>query len=100
MRSKDEQIEKLLDKISTLFNYNAQFAHENEKLQKEKMILAENFHAINQRLSEIQLKGCEKCANVNGEQAKHTDLQTEAQELRNDVKMMKVGQQASGELRK
>jgi centrosomal protein CEP89 len=94
MRSKDEQIEKLLDKISTLFNYNAQFAHENEKLQKEKMILAENFHAINQRLSEIQIKGCEKCANVDKAQAtvkqKHDDLQTEAQELRDDVKMMKV----------
>jgi centrosomal protein CEP89 len=94
LQSKDEQIEKLLDKIATLFNYNAQFAHENEKLQKDKLILADSFHAINQKLNEIQTGDCEKCTeleqNYTLTKKQHEKSYNEAHELRNDVKMLKV----------
>lgn len=83
VRSKDHQIAKLVDKITTLFECNSKFAVEHEKLQKEYLQLQQNLKA----LESIQPKSCETCGQF--EQERET-LAKENGDLRNDIKMMKI----------
>lgn len=73
MQEKDDQIEKLVERLAVLHSHNEQFANENDQLKS---------------------KECESCKEfVNKERhLRETDLQLrkENEELRDDVKMMKT----------
>lgn len=87
LQTKDEQIEKLIEKLSSLYNYNNQFAVENDKLQSEVLSLRESF-------DEIKTKSCESCALLkNTKQIYEEDREKYTksnQDLNNDIKMMKT----------
>ena len=74
LKSKDVQIEKLIEKITILFESNNQFAVENEKLH-------DNLQKAFNKIQELEsINSCENC----------DTLLKESQELRNDLKMMKI----------
>ncbi|XP_065091957.1 protein Cep89 homolog [Ochlerotatus camptorhynchus] len=83
VRAKDHQISKLMQKITTLFECNNQFAIENEKLQKEYQQIQQNLKA----LESVQPKSCETCGQFENERE---TLAKENGDLRNDIKMMKI----------
>ncbi|KFB47420.1 AGAP011398-PA-like protein [Anopheles sinensis] len=83
LRSKDEQIAKLVEKLSTVFECNNQFAVEHEKLQKDYQQAMQNLHT----LQGIKAKSCDQCASFETER---DQLAKENGDLRNDVKMMKI----------
>uniref|UniRef100_A0A182JVB2 Uncharacterized protein n=1 Tax=Anopheles christyi TaxID=43041 RepID=A0A182JVB2_9DIPT len=80
---KDQQIAKLIKKLTAVFECNNQFAVEHEKLQKEYQQTVQNLRT----LETIQAKSCENCASF---EAVRTQLVKENADLRNDVKMMKI----------
>lgn len=87
LQTKDEQIEKLIEKLSSLYNYNNQFAVENDKLQSEVLSLRESF-------DELKSKSCGNCAllkdtNKIYEEDREKYTKTN-QDLNNDIKMMKT----------
>lgn len=83
LRVKDHQISKLIEKITTLFECNNQFAIQNEKLQREYQQIQQNLKA----LESIQPKSCENCAaHENNREA----FLKEHGDLKNDLKMMKI----------
>ncbi|XP_055597020.1 protein Cep89 homolog [Uranotaenia lowii] len=83
IKAKDHQIAKLVEKITTLFECNSQFATENEKLQKDYLELQQNMKA----LQSMKAKSCESCAEFENDREL---LAKENSDLRNDVKMMKI----------
>ncbi|XP_053688894.1 protein Cep89 homolog [Sabethes cyaneus] len=83
VRAKDHQINKLVEKITTLFECNNQFAIENEKLQKEYQQVQQNLKA----LETTKPKSCDSCAEFGHERE---NLAKENGDLRNDIKMMKI----------
>lgn len=83
VRAKDHQISKLIQKISTLFECNNQFAIENEKLQQEHQQIQQNLKA----LESVQPKSCETCGQFENERE---TFAKENGDLRNDIKMMKI----------
>ncbi|XP_055531313.1 protein Cep89 homolog [Wyeomyia smithii] len=83
VRAKDHQITKLVEKITTLFECNNQFAIENEKLQKEYQQVQQNLKA----LENAKAKSCDSCAEFEHERQ---TLAKENGDLRNDIKMMKI----------
>lgn len=89
IQTKDEQIEKLIEKLSSLYNYNNQFAVENDKLQSEVLTLRENFEEL-----KLKSKSCENCVLLrNTKQIYEEDREKYTktnQDLANDVKMMKT----------
>uniref|UniRef100_A0A182P544 Uncharacterized protein n=1 Tax=Anopheles epiroticus TaxID=199890 RepID=A0A182P544_9DIPT len=80
---KDQQIAKLIKKLTAVFECNNQFAVEHEKLQKDYRQAVQNLRT----LETIQARSCESCA---GFEAERTQLAKENADLRNDVKMMKI----------
>lgn len=87
LQTKDEQIEKLIEKLSSLYNYNNQFSVENDKLQSEVLSLRENF-------DDLKSRSCENCALLkNTKQIYEEDREKYTktnQDLNNDIKMMKT----------
>ncbi|XP_058464686.1 protein Cep89 homolog isoform X2 [Malaya genurostris] len=83
IQAKDRQITKLIDKITTLFECNNQFAIENEKLQKEYQQVQLNLKA----LEDSKAKSCENCETRESEREV---LLKENGDLKNDIKMMKI----------
>uniref|UniRef100_A0A182IMR3 Uncharacterized protein n=1 Tax=Anopheles atroparvus TaxID=41427 RepID=A0A182IMR3_ANOAO len=83
LRSKDQQIAKLVEKLSAVFECNNQFAVEHEKLQKDYQQAVQNLHT----LETIKAKSCDRCGSFETEQ---DQLVKENGDLRNDVKMMKI----------
>ncbi|XP_062565831.1 protein Cep89 homolog [Armigeres subalbatus] len=83
VRAKDHQISKLVEKITTLFECNSQFAVEHEKLQKEYKQLEQNLKA----LESAQPKSCETCGQFESEREM---LSKDNGDLKNDIKMMKI----------
>uniref|UniRef100_A0A182MG73 Uncharacterized protein n=1 Tax=Anopheles culicifacies TaxID=139723 RepID=A0A182MG73_9DIPT len=80
---KDQQIAKLIKKLTAVFECNNQFAVEHEKLQKEYQQAIQNLRT----LETIQAKSCDRCASFDAER---NQLAKENGDLRNDVKMMKI----------
>ncbi|XP_053659489.1 protein Cep89 homolog [Anopheles marshallii] len=80
---KDQQIAKLIKKLTAVFECNNQFAVEHEKLQKEYQQAVQNLRT----LETIQAKSCDRCASFDAER---NQLAKENGDLRNDVKMMKI----------
>uniref|UniRef100_A0A182WG24 Uncharacterized protein n=1 Tax=Anopheles minimus TaxID=112268 RepID=A0A182WG24_9DIPT len=80
---KDQQIAKLIKKLTAVFECNNQFAVEHEKLQKEYQQAVQNLRT----LETIQAKSCDRCASFD---ADRNQLAKENGDLRNDVKMMKI----------
>uniref|UniRef100_A0A182QS97 Uncharacterized protein n=1 Tax=Anopheles farauti TaxID=69004 RepID=A0A182QS97_9DIPT len=83
LRSKDQQIAKLIEKLTAVFECNSQFAVEHEKLQNEYQQVVQNLRT----LETIQAKSCDRCATFDAEREQ---LAKENGDLRNDVKMMKI----------
>uniref|UniRef100_A0A182RB80 Uncharacterized protein n=1 Tax=Anopheles funestus TaxID=62324 RepID=A0A182RB80_ANOFN len=83
MQLKDQQIAKLIKKLTAVFECNNQFAVEHEKLQKEYQQAVQNLRT----LETIQAKSCDRCAAFDAER---NQLAKENGDLRNDVKMMKI----------
>ncbi|XP_049546774.1 protein Cep89 homolog [Anopheles darlingi] len=83
LRSKEQQIGKLVEKLTSVFECNNQFAIEHERLQKDYQQVVQNLHT----LETTQAKSCERCAANDTA----TELLTkENGDLRNDLKMMKI----------
>uniref|UniRef100_A0A182YD91 Uncharacterized protein n=1 Tax=Anopheles stephensi TaxID=30069 RepID=A0A182YD91_ANOST len=80
---KDQQIAKLIKKLTAVFECNNQFAVEHEKLQKEYQQAVQNLRT----LETIQARSCDRCASSDAERSQ---LVKENSDLRNDVKMMKI----------
>uniref|UniRef100_A0A182SZV1 Uncharacterized protein n=1 Tax=Anopheles maculatus TaxID=74869 RepID=A0A182SZV1_9DIPT len=83
IHQKDQQIAKLIKKLTAVFECNNQFAVEHEKLQKQYQQAIQNLRT----LETIQAKSCERCALADAERCQ---LVKENSDLRNDVKMMKI----------
>ncbi|XP_050080441.1 protein Cep89 homolog [Anopheles maculipalpis] len=83
IHSKDQQIAKLIKKLTAVFECNNQFAVEHEKLQKEYQQAVQNLRT----LETIQAKSCDRCASSDAERCQ---LVKENSDLRNDIKMMKI----------
>lgn len=83
LQLKDQQIAKLIKKLTAVFECNNQFAVEHEKLQKEYQQAVQSLRT----LEAIQAKSCDSCA---GFEAERSLLTKENADLRNDVKMMKI----------
>ncbi|XP_053669739.1 protein Cep89 homolog [Anopheles nili] len=83
LRSKDQQIAKLIDKLTAVFECNNQFAVEHEKLQKDYQRVVQNLRT----LETIQPKSCDRCAESETERGA---VAKESADLRNDLKMMKI----------
>uniref|UniRef100_A0A6E8W2M9 Uncharacterized protein n=1 Tax=Anopheles coluzzii TaxID=1518534 RepID=A0A6E8W2M9_ANOCL len=83
LQLKDQQIAKLIKKLTAVFECNNQFAVEHEKLQKEYQQAVQSLRT----LEAIQAKSCDRCA---GFEAERSLLTKENADLRNDVKMMKI----------
>lgn len=80
---KDDQIEKLVEKLSSLIEFNQQFAKENDRLLSERTKLIEVVDQLNQRIAD----GCHECTNARQSFEK---CGKENVDLKNDVKMLKV----------
>lgn len=73
MQEKDEQIEKLVERLTILHSHNEQFAAENDRLKSKECESCKELSNSEQRLRETSLQ-----------------LRKENDELRDDVKMMKT----------
>lgn len=73
MQEKDEQIEKLVERLTVLHSHNEQFAAENDQLKSKECESCKDLLNYDQRLKENSLQ-----------------LRKENEELRDDVKMMKT----------
>lgn len=94
LMSKDVYIEKLIDKIKTLFECNNEYADETERLQREKILLIQNFNNLQENYDSFQAKTCENCillqsAKGDIEEENHQYI-SENRNLKNDLKMMKI----------
>ncbi|XP_058835371.1 protein Cep89 homolog [Topomyia yanbarensis] len=83
LRARDRQITKLIEKITTLFECNNQFAIENDKLQKEYQQAQQNLKV----LEDSKGKPCDNCGVYENER---DALMKENSDLKNDIKMMKI----------
>uniref|UniRef100_A0A336MVC3 CSON008177 protein n=1 Tax=Culicoides sonorensis TaxID=179676 RepID=A0A336MVC3_CULSO len=90
LQIKDDQIEKLVEKLSSLIEYNQQFSKENDRLISERTKLIEIVDDLNAKLKEE----CSDCKKVNEELANvrqsFEKCGKENINLKNDVKMLKV----------
>ncbi|XP_050095468.1 protein Cep89 homolog isoform X2 [Anopheles aquasalis] len=83
LRSKEQQIGKLVEKLTSVFECNNQFAIEHERLQKDYQQVVQNLRT----LETSQAKSCERCA---AHDTATEQLTKENADLRNDLKMMKI----------
>ncbi|XP_037951314.1 protein Cep89 homolog [Teleopsis dalmanni] len=79
---KDKQMEQLLERVSTLHNYNEQFANDNQKLRQE-------LSQTDKRLQSLQdqVDSCEKCRKLSQELVKS---EAENKSFETDLCMMKT----------
>lgn len=96
VKLKDDQIRKMIDRISSLHTYNGQFSLENDELKKENLQLRHTVSAMKRKCEEIrsQSKTCAQCEGLRKDrQALEADSQVvnaENHELRNDIEMLKI----------
>ncbi|XP_064537971.1 protein Cep89 homolog [Drosophila montana] len=82
LQAKEQQLDQLLQRLTTLHKYNEQFARENEQLRTQSEQLEQRLGQAEQRLA-----NCERCQQL--EQQQNALLQ-QNQELANDVDMLKT----------
>ncbi|XP_017864835.1 PREDICTED: protein Cep89 homolog [Drosophila arizonae] len=82
LQAKEQQLEQLLQRLSTLHKYNEQFARENERLRDQTEQLEQRLAAAEQRVA-----SCERCQQL---QQQQSQLLLQNQELSNDVDMLKT----------
>ncbi|XP_063697205.1 protein Cep89 homolog [Culicoides brevitarsis] len=91
---KDEQIEKLVEKLSSLIEVNRQFAKENDRLVGDRTKMIEIMQEQGTRLKELEGEGCEECKKLKQEleevKKSFEKCGKENIDLKNDVKMLKV----------
>lgn len=94
VKLKDDQIKKMIERISSLHTYNGQFSMENEELKKENILLRQSMSTIKRKLEEIRSQRCSKCESLESQvqqlQYQAQEMTAENKELRNDVEMMKI----------
>lgn len=82
LQAKEQQLEQLLQRLSTLHKYNEQFARENEQLREQSEQLEQRLRQAEQRVA-----SCERCQQL---QQQQNHLVKQNQELGNDVDMLKT----------
>lgn len=96
VKLKDDQIRKMIDRISSLHTYNGQFSMENDELKKENLLLRQSVATLKRKCEELrsQTKVCPQCEELKKEyQILHQQNQVviaENSELKNDLEMMKI----------
>lgn len=94
VKLKDDQIKKMIERISSLHTYNGQFSMENEELKKENLLLRQSVSTMKRKLDEIRSQCCTKCESLERQLEKRDAeaqcVNGENLELRNDVEMMKI----------
>lgn len=87
---KNDQIEKLINRVTVLHSLNNEFAAEHERLQKEMVGMREKC----ERVEEAQRTGCESCRSnaITDAQrcAELAKLAANNKQLSDDIKMMKT----------
>ncbi|CAO1414124.1 unnamed protein product [Diamesa serratosioi] len=97
---KENQIHDLVDKVTKLYECQSECVAENERLRREKIILAENYNELCGKFDDRQpfvKKGFGKMNNLNESPVKidnpvqyHEMLNKENVEMKNDLKMLKI----------
>lgn len=94
MKLKDDQIKKMIERISSLHTYNGQFSMENEELKKENVLLRQSVATLKRKWDEVRTKACPKCEAF---QSHREALESESQvltmengDLKNDIEMLKI----------
>lgn len=87
---KNEQIEKLIKRVTVLHTLNNEFAAEHEKLQKDVVTLREK----SERFEQMQQSGCESCRSYATTEARQraelTELTAGNKQLSDDIRMLKI----------
>lgn len=87
---KNDQIEKLINRVTVLHSLNNEFAAEHERLQKEMVEMREKC----ERIEKVQQTGCESCrlyASTDAQRcAELTKVAANNKQLSDDIKMMKT----------
>ncbi|KAM7342945.1 centrosomal protein 89kDa [Cochliomyia hominivorax] len=82
LQSKDQQMEKLLQRLATLHKFNEQFADENQRLLNDAKCLEQRIAVL-----QHQIADCEKCHRLDNELSKRNE---DNKLLAADVEMMKT----------
>lgn len=94
VKLKDDQIKKMIERISSLHTYNGQFSMENDELKKENVLLRQSVATMKRKWEEIRSKPCEKCRELQTHSdlldSKSQTLVVENTDLKNDVEMLKI----------
>lgn len=91
---KDDQIEKLVEKLTSLIEYNRQFAKENDRLVEERGKLMDNVDNLKKQLHKLDQQECKECQNlkktIETTRQSYERHSKDNLDLQNDVKMLKV----------
>lgn len=91
---KDDQIEKLVEKLTSLIEFNQQFAKENDRLLTERAKLMDVVDQLQLKVKEYEDGGCKECMKLQEEfsnaRQSFEKCGKENVDLKNDVKMLKV----------
>uniref|UniRef100_A0A1A9VXH6 Uncharacterized protein n=1 Tax=Glossina austeni TaxID=7395 RepID=A0A1A9VXH6_GLOAU len=82
LQSKDQQMEKLLERLGVLHKFNEQFADENQRLLNEAKLLQQQIASLQRQIAE-----CERCRSLEGDLLKKAE---DNKQLTADVEMMKT----------
>ncbi|XP_055384480.1 protein Cep89 homolog [Condylostylus longicornis] len=87
VQTKDDQIEKLVKKITEVYGHNEEFSKENQKLTTEIQQLNKKIENLSISLQRTENKICENCSVWQNEKENLTECN---KSLKNDVEMMKT----------
>lgn len=94
VKLKDDQIKKMIDRISSLHTYNGQFSIENEDLKRENLLLRQSVATMKRKFEEERTKACPKCESMQSQtqvlQSQSQVLTMENTDLKNDIEMLKI----------
>ncbi|KAI9583177.1 protein Cep89 homolog [Glossina fuscipes] len=82
LQSKDQQMEKLLERLAILHKFNEQFADENQRLLNEAKLLQQQIASLQRQIAE-----CERCRSLENDLLKKAE---DNKQLTADVEMMKT----------
>lgn len=94
VKLKDDQIKKMIERISSLHTYNGQFSIENEDLKRENLLLRQSVATMKRKFEEERTKACPKCESMQSQtqvlQSQSQVLTMENTDLKNDIEMLKI----------
>lgn len=94
VKLKDDQIKKMIERISSLHTYNGQFSIENEDLKRENLLLRQSVATMKRKFEEERTKACPKCESMQSQtqvlQSQSQLLTMENTDLKNDIEMLKI----------